>query len=323
MDRPIKRITIVKDWDWPDLRRQTPNGDGLWGDLHFSIDTTAPCDTLVVLNNRLEKPFTTIVSGHNCWALMQEPYAKGVTDWMAEGHKAFDKVFTNFIPNADDKYVRSQPAIPWHINMSYTELVNLPVPDKKRPLSWIVGNVKDLPGHIKRWNFLQALQNVPTMDIDLFGKAVRFIEYKNEGLLPYRYALAVENTCATDYWTEKIADCWLAWSVPIYYGCPNLEDFFPADAFIRIDIEDPEKAVAQLREVIAHDDWQKRLPAIAEARELVLNRYQLFPYLSELIRTHSDCSQIHKQVTVPAYRRSFRAYFWRRLYKLKKAVGSI
>jgi len=323
MGKPVKQITIVKNWGWPDLRRQTPNGDGVWEGLHFSIDTAAPCDVLVVLNNQLSVPFTTTVSGNNCWALMQEPYAKGVTDWMVEKHAVFDRVFSNCIPSADDKYVRSQPSIPWHINLSYTELVNLPVPEKKRPLSWIVGNVKDLPGHIKRWKFLEALRQTPSVDIDLFGKAVRFIEYKNEGLLPYRYAVAVENTFAEDYWTEKIADCWLAWSVPVYYGCPNLEDYFPADAFIRIDIETPEKAVARLQEVIAHDDWQRRLPAIAKARDLILNRYQLFPHLSELIKTYADQSPITRPVTVPAYRRSLKAYAHRRLYKLRKALGRI
>jgi len=106
MGKPVKQITIVKNWGWPDLRRQTPNGDGVWEGLHFSIDTAAPCDVLVVLNNQLSVPFTTTVSGNNCWALMQEPYAKGVTDWMVEKHAVFDRVFSNCIPSADDKYVR-------------------------------------------------------------------------------------------------------------------------------------------------------------------------------------------------------------------------
>ena len=323
MGNNIKQVTIVKDWDWPDLRRQTPNGDGIWDGIHFSIDDAEVCDALVVLNNRLEHSFSITVKGNNVWALMQEPYVKGVTDWMAEKHDAFDKVFSHFMPLPTGKYVRSHPAIPWHVNFTYTELVNLPVVKKSRPLSWIVGNVKDLPGHIKRWRFLEVLQQDQSIDIDLFGKAVRFIEHKNEGLLPYRYALAVENTCTVDYWTEKIADCLLTWTVPIYYGCPNLESYFPPNAFIRIDIEKPQQALAHIREVLANDDWDARVQALAEARDLILHRYQLYPHLHAMMTKYADDSHFDRRVTIPAYRRSPKAYLRRRLYKVKKAFGLI
>lgn len=321
MNKSARQITIVKDWDWPDLRRQTPNHDGVWEGVCFAMDTIRACDGLVVLNNRLAQPFSTRVKGHNVWALMQEPYVKGVTDWMAEKHDAFDKIFSHHLPLAGDKYVRSHPAIPWHVNFTYNELVNLPVMEKTRPLSWIVGNVKDLPGHVKRWRFLERLRRDRSIDIDLFGKAVRPIEYKNQGLIPYRYSLAVENTCTADYWTEKIADCLLTWTVPIYYGCPNLEAYFPEDAFIRVDIEKPQQALARIREIIAHDDWNARVPALAEARELILNRYQLFPHLCALMEIHRDDAGGDRHVTIPAYRRSLKAYAFRRLYKIKKTFG--
>ena len=100
-----EKISIVKNWDWPDLRRQTPNGNGVWNGVHFSIDTSEECDVLIVLNNCLLKPFSTTVKGKNVWALMQEPYAKGVTDWMAEKHDVFDRVFSHFRPCLDDKYI--------------------------------------------------------------------------------------------------------------------------------------------------------------------------------------------------------------------------
>lgn len=323
MENSVNQVTIVKDWDFPDLRRQTPNGDGIWGNVRFSLEANETCDALVVLNNRLAQSFSTTVKGKNVWALMQEPYFKGVTDWMAEKHDAFDKVFSHFLPTQDDKYIRSHPAIPWHVNFTYNELVNMPVVKKNKQISWIVGNVKDLPGHIKRWHLLQLIWQDQPFDIDLFGKAVRFIEHKNEGLLPYRYSLAVENTCTKDYWTEKIADCLLTWTVPIYYGCPNLEDYFPSKAFIRIDIENPANALAHIREVLTNDDWDARVPALTEARDLILHKYQLFPHLCAMIKKYADGNRHNRRVTIPAYRRSPKAYLYRRLYKVKKAFGFI
>ncbi len=323
MSDRVNQVTIVKDWKRPDLRRQTPNGEGVWDNIHFSIDAGETCDALVVLNNCLPQSFSTTVDGKNVWALMQEPYVKGVTDWMAEKHDAFDKVFSHYLPQQNDRYIRSHPAIPWHVNLTYDELVSMPTINKSKPISWIVGNVKDLPGHIKRWRFLRLLQREQPFEIDLFGKAVRFIEYKNEGLLPYRYSLAVENAFTPDYWTEKIADCLLTWTVPIYYGCPNLEDYFPAEAFIRIDIDNPAHAVAHIRAVLADDDWDARLPALAEARDLILHKYQLFPHLRAMIKKYADADNHRRRITIPAYRRSSRAYLYRRLYKLKKAFGWI
>lgn len=321
MEHFSKRVGIVKDWDWPDIYRQTPNGDGIWEGIQFELQQAAQYDLVVVLNNRLEQPHTVKVKGRNLWALMQEPYAKGVTDWMAEKHEAFDKVFSNFRPNLSEKYIASQPAIPWHVNYTYSELDALAVPSKDRPLSWIVGNVKDLPGHMRRWKFLKALKAQTDIDVDLYGKAVRYIEHKNEGLLRYRYSLAIENTCTNDYWTEKIADCFLTWTVPIYFGCPNLEQYFPAKSFIRINIEDPLEAIKEIQNILEKDDWSSRLQAVAEARQLILKRYQLFPYLYQLINDFFDSSDEVRTVTVPAYRRSLKAYSHRRIYKIKKAFG--
>lgn len=323
MENQTKQITIVKDWDWPDVRRQTPNNDGIWDGIHFSVGKPQECDALVVLNNRLQRPFSATIRGNNVWVLMQEPYVKGVTDWMVEKHGVFDKVFSHVIPGANDKYIRSHPAIPWHVNSTYKELATMSVPNKRKSLSWIIGNAKDLPGHIERWRFLKLLQQDRSFDIDLYGRAVRPIKYKNEGLLLYRYSLAVENTFTEDYWTEKIADCLLTWTVPIYYGCPNLENYFPSRSFIRIDIRKPRQALARIYEILAGDNWEARMAAVGEARKLILNQYQLFPHLCSLIKTYADNDNQRKSVTIPPYRRSPKAYLYHRWYKCKKAFGVI
>jgi hypothetical protein len=71
--------------------------------------------------------------------------------------------------------------------------------------------------------------------------------------------------------------------MPIYHGCPRIEEYFPPASMIRIDIGDPD-AVAQVRGAIAGDRWKRNLDAIAEARRLVLERYQFFPFMSSEIQ---------------------------------------
>ena len=57
---------------------------------------------------------------------MQEPYIRGLFDWMVEGHDQYAHVFTHLQASsaAGDKYVCSQPAVPWHVNKSYDELLS-------------------------------------------------------------------------------------------------------------------------------------------------------------------------------------------------------
>jgi len=314
-------VRIVKNWDWPDLLRQTPSNEGIWDGVEFTLDPLVECDYLIILNNRMKEDIRVRCPWKNVWALMQEPYLRGHNDWMVEGHESFSKVFTHHIPADDARYVVSPPAIPWHVNKTFDQLISSAVPDKPKRISWVVGNATDLPGHVKRLSFLRLLQQESTYDIDLFGRAVQYIEDKWDGLAPYRYSLAIENSSSDDYWTEKIADCFLSWTVPIYYGCTNLEDYFPKESFIRIDIGQPEESLAKIRRIIDEDKWERYIPALEEARNLVLNRYQLFPYLSEMIHSQPRAKSRKVSFTIPAYKRSKKAQFNHFIYKMKKKMN--
>ena len=311
-------VRIVKDWDWPDLLRQTPGGKGVWDGIRFTCDPVDESDVLVMLNNRMQTDVTARCPRENVWAIMQEPYVRGFNDWMAEGLESYAKVFSHYVPERTGKFVVSHPALPWHVNRTFDELVSADVPEKGKPLSWIVGDVADLPGHFKRLAFLKRLRQDESIPIDLYGKAVRFIEDKWDGLAPYKYSIAVENSRSTDYWTEKIADCMLAWSVPLYDGCLNLEEYFPPGSFIRIDIAKPEKTLADIQDILKHDSWDARLPALAEARRLILQKYQLFPYLAGLIQAWAVQGKGSERIVIPAYRRSNKVKFFRAMFKLKR-----
>jgi glycosyl transferase family 10 (putative fucosyltransferase) len=316
-------VGIVKDWDWPDLLRQTPGGKGVWNGVRFSLKPEPTCDFLVVLNNKMKTESKARCPRENVWCLMQEPYMKGHTDWMLERLEHFSRVLTHHLPSGRSKFAVSQPAIPWHVNKTFDQLISLEIPPKPKTLSWVVGNARDLPGHRKRWAFLKYIQQDGSLDIDLFGRAVQFIEDKWDGLAPYKYSLAIENSSSPDYWTEKIADCFLSWSVPIYYGCTNLEDYFPSRSFIRIPIDPPREGFESVKTILEQDNWEKRIPALKEARDRVLNRYQLFPHLSRIIHKQPQRNLTPTEVRLPPYKRTASAALNHQLYKIKKLLAFI
>jgi hypothetical protein len=60
--------------------------------------------------------------------------------------------------------------------------------------------------------------------------------------------VVVEN-CKRDYWfTEKLIDCFRSGTIPIYWGCPSIGDFFDLDGIITFD------SVDELLEIIKNCD---------------------------------------------------------------------
>jgi hypothetical protein len=316
-------VRIVKNWDWPDLMRQTPGRRGIWDEIQFTVDPVDECDFLLILNSNMSKEVRIKCARENIWALMQEPYVKGFTDWMVESHEYFFRVYSHHTPSGDSKYMVSHPAVPWHINRSFDELVDVDMPAKPKVISWIVGNAMDIPGHFKRHAFLRFIQKEKSLDIDLYGRAILYINDKWDGLAPYKYSLAIENSLCPDYWTEKLADCFLTWTVPLYYGCPNLQAYFPEESFIRIDISQPRTCVEHIQRIIMNDNWEKRLPALKRARQLILSKYQLFPHLVNKIKITTQDPVAKVDIVIPAYKRSNMALFNNLYYKLKKIYWSI
>lgn len=204
----------------------------------------------------------------------------------------------------------------WHVDKTYEELMNFGPTQNERELSWITSDKgrrcnkiyrsfrrflikndfrkferKNIPfldatpydGHILRMDFLQNLSRKEPGLFDLFGKGdfgqdeyLGEIGDKWDALKNYRYSLAIENNQCPNYFSEKVVDPLLAWCMPIYWGCTNLEMFLPSNSFVRIDIEDPD-APRRIREIVASDRRENNIEAIAEAREIILNHLQIWP----------------------------------------------
>ncbi len=273
-------VRVIKDWDFPDLMRQTPGHSGEWQGVRFTLDPVTTCDYVIVLN-RVPKT-TTVHCARSCiWQITQEPPVPHYR-WLRQGFGSFHRVYTPDASLHGNKYTHSQPALPWHVGRDYDSLKVEPPPEKTRTLSWITSSKASTPGTRQRTQFLERIR--PQIDFDLWGRGFTSIDDKWDGLAPYRYALAVENHRSHDYWTEKVADCLLAWAMPIYYGCPNITDYLPAEALIQIDITQPDEAVAIIQEAIRSELWRRRQDAVAHARELILDKYQFFPFVTEQTR---------------------------------------
>ncbi|MHB1188696.1 glycosyltransferase family 10 domain-containing protein [Thiobacillus sp.] len=167
--------------------------------------------------------------------------------------------------------------------MSFDHMVAHPPMEKTRDLS-MVFSPKTMRHtlHRQRNEFMRQLMDLmPEMEV--FGHGARPLDDKAEALDPYRYHIAIENYIGLHHWTEKLADAFLGLTLPFYCGCPNAADYFPPESFIPIDMKDPVGAARIIRQAIRDNEFEKRLPAIREARRRVLFEHNLFAVVSREI----------------------------------------
>ncbi|BAY07242.1 glycosyltransferase family 10 domain-containing protein [Calothrix sp. NIES-2098] len=277
--------------------RQTPSSKGIWEDCEFLINEDClECDAWVVLQSSkgLLKQETTFCPPENVILLTREP--PDMMSWPANYIKQFNLVITCHPHIKHRNLILSQHGQTWHLaNHSFDQLVSMQPIEKTKLLSVICSNKTFTEGHRQRLQLLDALKK-HFKDLEFFGKPINPIDDKWDGIAPYKYHLVLENGSTPHYWTEKLTDAYLGYSLPLYYGCPNLTDYFSPDSFVRIRPEDIDRTIYTIEQAIATNQYEKSLPAIIEARNQVLYRYNLFPMLAQL------CSQLpvakRKKVTL-------------------------
>jgi hypothetical protein len=296
-------VRIVKDWKYPEsFFSQTPGGSKRWADIEFTEECVEHCDYLIVLQRPPYNIRVTCPEG-NAWLITQEPPVNYFRFYI-KSFKYFDKVFTYY---SEIKYPPAQslqPVLPWHVLRSYDELMSITresLANKKNELTWITSNKDGFPGQKARMYFRDYLLK-SHFRFHFYGRGFVPIHDKFDGLFPNKYALAIENYSVDHYWTEKIADSFLSWCLPFYWGAGNLEDYFPPQSFIRIDVNRPEEALQIINRSMQNNEWEKRLSAIEKARNLILNEYQFFPYIAKMIieDSHKNQPRPAKHYRIPA-----------------------
>ena len=54
-------------------------------------------------------------------------------------------------------------------------------------------------------------------------------------LFSSQFSIVIENSRQENYFTEKLCDCIITKTIPIYFGCPNIHEFFDISGWIIID----------------------------------------------------------------------------------------
>jgi len=129
--------------------------------------------------------------------------------------------------------------------------------DKTKLLSIVASAKRYLPGHQLRHHVMSSIGG----KMDIYGRCCNYIENKADAFRDYMFNISIENLQHPNWFTEKLIDSLRTGTVPIYWGCPNIGDFFNTKGFIIVNtLEEIIDVVNNLTE----EDYTSRLEYIEE-----------------------------------------------------------
>lgn len=133
-----------------------------------------------------------------------------------------------------------------------------------------------------RYNLLKNI--LPLEFIDFYGCSVFNLKNTLQSVLKidtvsnYKFTICIENDHHKNWVTERFYDAILNDCVPIYFGCKNLKEIYPEDAYILLeDIKDVRKIAEQLTfiENNAKEIYQSKLEGIRKIKSRYFTEYNL------------------------------------------------
>jgi glycosyltransferase involved in cell wall biosynthesis len=203
----------------------------------------------------------------------------------------------NILPN--NQNIEPKKSIHWD-SYEIPEDETYKIHHKTKLVSCVSSNKSFLPGHRTRLKFLEEIKKNPK--IDIYGRGINPIDSKFDALKDYAFSIAIEMIKPGDiyhpekqiwvddeyYWSEKINDCFLTGTVPIYYGCPIIGNFFNLDGIL---VFNTAEELQSILDNLSMEQYIGMMPAIEDN----LNRAKKYPLNSDDVYTEFFEKLINKK----------------------------
>lgn len=195
-----------------------------------------------------------------------------IYNYVANNFKLFDLilVFIDSLLSLDSRFLFYDHGTAW-VHDGQRSLY-----PKSKKVSAIFSSKNFAEGHKVRKEVVDRFRD----SIDIMGWGYKPITDKVEGLKDYMYSISVENCRIASYYTEKIMDCFLTGSVPIYWGCPSIGKLFDISGIIVFNTMDELGAILKN---IDEKDYTSRMPAIENNFSIAMNKLYAEKNISEAI----------------------------------------
>ena len=214
----------------------------------------------------------------------------------------FQKVFTVDTRLQGENLVYGQSGQPWFINQTFDELYHQYYVKKTKLISVVASNRAGITysrNYKIRYDFVMALKKHFGEGIDIFGRGFNELKNKDDGLLPYKFSVAIENMPLPYNVSEKLTDCLLTQTFPLYYDCPNIHRFYDEKSFAKLDIMDHRYSIKLMEKILATPNfYEDHLEAVIEAKKKFLLEYSLQAVTVNAAEKYGVTASKKKMVTI-------------------------
>lgn len=212
--------------------------------------------------------------------ILQEPWREPLVP-LVQKHK---DCYTHLLTYQEDVLDSNPKARLFHFPNTWIK--DYKFPKKEFSVSTVVGGKKFMPGHELRhelWRNRDQI-NIPKK-FYLSGNAkhshsfVKFNEAdytdqlvlgaSKEPLFDSMFHIVIENCSIANYFSEKLIDCFQTKTIPIYWGCTNIGEYFNLKGIIVV------KSIDQIMNVCTNisDDYYECLLPYIEENYLLSNKW--------------------------------------------------
>ena len=269
----------------------TPEADGRIGVYQFHVNSNiTTCDFWIVRGSIQRSLALVKCPRENIIFITDESYDEA--EFPALFLRQFEEAIGP-IKIMHKNYLKHHEMFPWLFNrISYFDLYADSAIPKTKELCIIASDSTWLKGHKDRFAFVNKLLGHFKDRIDIYGRGFNDFDCKYEILKNYKYSICIENCSKDDYFTEKINECYLAETMPLYYGCKNISDYYDSSSFILIDIFDFNETVKAIERALETNAWEKNILMIRRMKLLYFEKYHFPQGLVQLlnVRNVDKCS---------------------------------
>ena len=239
--------------------------DGDWFDISKLPETERNIQISV------DNPHEKRLLGYELIGIKQEPNAYlNNRDLYIQNYKNFDKIlaYDEYILTSCPNSIHYIPASTWILPEIYE---NINIQRKKRQISTLTGSKNFIsPGHPYRrllyfnqsniklpipitWFRSSAGEILPEMNNN--PCIPKSIDSKKDLFLDYQFSLVIENTKEKNMFTEKLIDCLITKTIPIYFGCTNIGNWFDTTGWIILETPTIEEFTTKCQNIPNYEDY--------------------------------------------------------------------
>jgi hypothetical protein len=220
-----------------------------------------PFDGITIITDKLLHIVPQVQATHKV-AILQEPreLLPQIYHNIIQVEDNYDLILThdNELLSRSEKYVFA-PA-----DATIIKNEGCKVHHKSKLISMVYSNKTELFGH--RLRHIIAKTMIPQMklscEVQFYGSgANKYVRDKLECLKDYRFQIVTENAQRDYYYTDKLLDCFITGTVPIYWGANNIGDFFNSKGILSFNHPNELKKILTS---IDEEKYNQMIPYIEE-----------------------------------------------------------